>query len=432
MAKRQIKASSLMQVLLRSNTRLLLSGVIAFQISGMLLLAMKTSPPDWQALLFAAAMPCASAGIVRLFSALWKVDRALLILMLFLCSVSLVTLEDIARSAVTPWQQATHMLGGFLAMALGILTVRKLRRYEKWFLPLSAAAVAGVALPLVFGQWHYGAKNWIHLFGGVSVQPAEFGKCALILLLACGLANRPRMRQCVVPLAVAAALCGLLLAERDLGALLLYFLVTCAAYFAATGNLPVTLMGLGAGVAGGVLAVRMFPYVQKRIEVWQNPWSDPLDKGWQIIQALIAIGSGGLFGMGLGLGYPRNIPLYNSDFIFAAICEEFGLVFAVGLILIYVIIILRGISVAMNARTSFHMLIAVGVVVLIGVQAFIIIGGNVKMIPLTGVTLPFVSTGGSSIISMMGAFGMLLGVSSVNAYDEAEDLKRLEWREANA
>ena len=155
-----------------------------------------------------------------------------------------------------------------------------------------------------------------------------------------------------------------------------------------------------------------------------NPWSDPQDSGYQIIQALIAIGSGGLFGMGLGLGYPRNIPLYHSDFIFAAICEEYGLIFALGLLGIYLVIVLRGASVAMNARSSFHALTALGVVALIGIQTLVIVGGNTRLIPLTGVTLPYISAGGSSMVSMMGAAGLLLGVSSINAHDELEDYKR--------
>ena len=121
-----------------------------------------------------------------------------------------------------------------------------------------------------------------------------------------------------------------------------------------------------------------------------SPWSDPQDSGYQIIQALIAIGSGGLFGMGLGLGYPRNIPLYHSDFIFAAICEEYGLIFALGLLGIYLVIVLRGASVAMNARSSFHALTALGVVALIGIQTLVIVGGNTRLIPLTGVTLPYI------------------------------------------
>ncbi|OPZ68528.1 MAG: Lipid II flippase FtsW [Firmicutes bacterium ADurb.Bin467] len=221
----------------------------------------------------------------------------------------------------------------------------------------------------------------------------------------------------------------MLLSQRDLGALLLYFLTTVLMYFAATSNWVVTLGGLGLGGAAAVIAYRAFPYVQTRVAIWKNPWIDPLESGHQIVQALIAIGSGGLFGMGLGLGRPRNIPLYHSDFIFAAIAEEFGLVLSICLLAIYVLVILRGMVVAMNARTSFHSLAAFGIVAMLGLQTMLIVGGNTKLIPLTGVTLPLVSAGGSSLVSTFLSFGILLGISSLNAEDEAKDIERMELRE---
>ena len=133
--------------------------------------------------------------------------------------------------------------------------------------------------------------------------------------------------------------------------------------------------------------------------------------------------------MGLGLGSPRNVPLYHSDFIFTSIAEEFGLVFSIGLLAIYVLIIFRGLLVAMNARTSFHSLTAFGIVIIFGLQALLIVGGNTKMLPLTGVTLPLISYGGSSLVSTFFSMGMLLGISSANAEDEARDITRIELRE---
>ena len=150
--------------------------------------------------------------------------------------------------------------------------------------------------------------------------------------------------------------------------------------------------------------------------------------GYQLVQALIAIGSGGLFGTGLGLGMPRNVPLYHSDFIFASIAEEFGLIFCIGLLAIYLLIILRGLIVAMNARTSFHSLTAFGLVAILGLQTLLIVGGNTKMLPLTGVTLPLVSYGGSSLVATFFSMGVLLGISSLNAEDEARDIDKIALR----
>ncbi len=428
---RSVDAQALRGALYRSNTKLLLTSVMLFQFTAMLLLTLKKETPDLQALIMAFALPSVTWGVTNLFAKLWQVDRALLILALLLCSVGLITLQDIARAAITPLNQAVFMLMGLVAMAVGIVVIRRLRNWDKWLIWLMAGAAALLLLPLVAGEWNNGAKNWVKIPGlGQSVQPSEFVKPILVVILAVGLGGRPRFLKCLPTLALAGGLCGLLLLERDLGALLIYFLTTVAVYYAATSNMLVTAVGLGVGAGGALIAYKAFPYVQKRVEMFLNPWSDPRDGGWQIIQALIAIGSGGLLGLGLGLGYPRNIPLYHSDFIFAALSEEFGLIVALCVLVIYALIVMRGVSVAMNARTSFHALTAMGVVALFGVQTFINVGGNIKMIPLTGVTLPFISAGGSSMVGMMAAFGLLLGISSINAHDELNDLQRMTWREA--
>ena len=424
---RRLKSEAMMQALLRSNTHLLMTAVMLFQATGMLLLTFKTNPIDTQALIMAGVLPLVTWGAVNLYGKLWQVDRALMILVMFLCSVGLVTLQDITRSASTPLSQAIYAGGGLVAMAAGIVLMRRLRRWDKYLYWAMGLALLFLLLPLVIGQVKNGAKNWIQLGKGddaPSLQPSEFVKPVLILCLAAGLSGKPRLLKCLPVVGYAAVLCGVLLLEKDLGALLLYFLVTCVVFYAATSNGLLTLAGLGLGAGGAVGAYHLFPYVAERVEMFLNPWSDPQDSGYQIIQALIAIGSGGLFGMGLGLGYPRNIPLYHSDFIFAAICEEYGLIFALGLLGIYLVIVLRGASVAMNARSSFHALTALGVVALIGIQTLVIVGGNTRLIPLTGVTLPYISAGGSSMVSMMGAAGLLLGVSSINAHDELEDYKR--------
>jgi cell division protein FtsW (lipid II flippase) len=205
--------------------------------------------------------------------------------------------------------------------------------------------------------------------------------------------------------------------------------LTIALFFLGTSNAPLTITGLGAGVAGAYIAYNSFDYVKRRIATFINPWLDPLDSSFQIVQALIAIGSGGLFGMGLGLGMPRNIPLYHSDFIFAAICEEFGYLFSLCMLGVYVLIIMRGISIAMNANNGFHSLTALGISVQIGVQTLIVVGGNTKLIPLTGVTLPFVAAGGSSLVTCLAMTGILLGISSINTQYERESLARAEWQE---
>ena len=421
------------KALMRSNTRLLLSAVMLFQFTAMLLISLQERPVDTQALILAVALPAATWLVVMAFGRLWPIDRAILILALLLCSVGIITLSDIARAKITPLTQAIYALAGIVAMAVGIVFIRSLRHWKKWILPGMALCLCALASLWVIGEVRNGARNWITIIPDrLTIQPSEFIKPALILILAASLAGRPRFVKCLPAIGFAALCCGILLIQSDLGAVLLYFLTTLILYFAATSNWLITLGGLGVGVAGSVLAYKLVPYVQTRVAIWQNPWSDPTDSGAQIVQALIAIGSGGLFGMGLGLGRPRNIPLYHSDFIFAAIAEEFGLIFSICLLAVYVLIIMRGLVVAMNARTSFHSLTAFGIVAMLGLQTMLIVGGNTKLIPLTGVTLPLVSSGGSSLVSTFLSFGILLGISSMNAEDEARDIDRLELREEAA
>ena len=424
------KVEKMRRALMRSNTRLLLSGVLVFQLLAMALVAFKDETVSVQALVLAAALPLATLMVVNLMGKLWPVDRAILILVLLLVSIGIITLSGIARSEVTPRTQAIYAVAGLVAMFAGAAFVRAWKSWKKFAVPLAVLCLLALASPWVLGSWYQGARNWITIIPDkLTIQPSEFIKPALILILAAALSGRPRFVKCLPAIGFAALCCGILLIQSDLGAVLLYFLTTLLIYFVATSNWLITLGGLGVGVAGSVLAYKLVPYVQTRVAIWQNPWSDPTGSGGQIVQALMAIGSGGLFGMGLGLGRPRNIPLYHSDFIFAAIAEEFGLLFSICLLAVYVLIIMRGLVVAMNARTSFHSLAAFGIVAMLGLQTMLIVGGNTKLIPLTGVTLPLISSGGSSLVSTFLSFGILLGISSMNAEDEARDIDHLELRE---
>jgi len=419
------------KALMRSNTRLLLTAVVIFQALSMLLIAIQPEGFSLQALILAAAIPLATIAVTNFMGKIWPIDRAILIFVMLLCSIGVITLSDIAKAEVTPRTQAIYACVGIVAMFIGAALIRGLsgwKRASRFFMVICVLALLSPWAPAPIGGWYQGARNWIHL-GPISGQPSEFMKPVLIIILAAGFANHPRFARCLPSIMFAALCCGILLTERDLGALLLYFLTTVAMYYAATSNALLSLAGLGMGAGAAVVAYHAMPYVQDRVAIWKNPWSDAQTVGYQLVQALIAIGSGGLFGMGVGLGMPRNVPLYHSDFIFSSIAEEFGLIFSIGLMAVYVLIIMRGLIVAMNARTSFHSLVAFGIVMIMGMQALLIIGGNTKLIPLTGVTLPLVSYGGSSLVSTFFSMGILLGISSLNAEDEARDIEKIALRE---
>ena len=214
---------------------------------------------------------------------------------------------------------------------------------------------------------------------------------------------------------------GLLMLQKDLGTALMYYGTTLMLFYASSGSVLLTGLGLVGGGGAAVLGYKMFAHVKKRVAIWLNPWSDYDNAGYQIVQGLMALASGGLIGCGLGLGSPKTIPVYHTDFIFAVICEQFGLIFGLCVLAMYVAIIWRGATTAMAARRSFHGLLAMGCTVLIALQTFTIIGGVIKLVPLTGVTMPFVSYGGTSLVSSLCLVGLLQGVGSLNNDDLDED-----------
>ena len=296
------------------------------------------------------------------------------------------------------------------------LLVRYIKNWKFLIKVVMLGAAALIALPLAIGTEQNGATNWIRI-GGTSLQPSEVVKIALLLVLSWYMSRRRFW-----PWLLFALFCLLvLMLQKDLGTALIYYITALCLFYAATGNLPLTGVGLLGGAGAAVLGYQMFAHVKKRVAVWRNPWMYSETSGYQIVQALMAIASGGLFGLGLGLGSPRVIPVYFTDCIFAVICEQFGVLFGALVLLMYVILILRGAFIAQNARHSFHALLAMGATVMLGIQTFVIIGGVLKLIPLTGVTMPFVSYGGTSLVSCMGLIGLMQGVSSVTQDDLSYD-----------
>lgn len=408
--------------------RLLTYVIVLFQISAFSLIALKSQPVDMQALIMAAAFPLGTLLLKMLIDRVWHADRILYLLTMALCSIGMVMLEDITKP-VTALKQAIFFVPAIGAMLIAIVIMRRVTNWEKLMWPAMAVSVVIMLLPMmpVIGGWTNGARNWVTLKKlGVDVgfQPSEFVKILLLWVLSAAFAQKRGFKRMIPALAFAVAMCLILLiVQRDLGTLLIYFFLTIGMFYAATSNLMLTGIGLAGGCVGAVGAYHLFDHVKTRVDIWINPWSDTQDKGYQIVQALIAISSGGLFGLGLGLGTPRMIPYYHTDFIFAAICEEFGIIFAVGMLALYCFLIMRGLRIALEASTAFHSLMALGATLMLAVQTFIIVGGVTKMIPLTGVTLPFASAGGSSLISCMAMIGILLGVSSLNRQERARALR---------
>lgn len=394
--------------------RRLSSAVMLFYFCAFLLIACKDFA--WQGFALALAVPAMIWVGTNFLPKLFPSDRLLLSLTNFLCALGVLVLYSTEPDYA--YHQAMYYGIGILAMIVCVWIVRLVRSWRIPVLLLIPLSLALLALPLVIGRETNGAKNWFYV-AGISVQPSEIVKLSLLIIVSYYM-SRHRM----LPWLFFAVSClGVLMLQKDLGTALMYYGTTLMLFYASSGNLFLTGLGLAGGAGAAVMGYKMFAHVKKRVAIWLNPWSDYENSGFQIVQSLMAIASGGLFGVGLGLGSPKTIPVYYTDFIFAVICEQFGLIFGLCVLLMYVAIIWRGATTAMAARTSFHGLLAMGCTIMLGLQTFVIIGGVIKMIPLTGVTMPFVSYGGTSLVSSLCLVGLLQGVASLNDDDLKEDTR---------
>ena len=389
----------------RDPARALLSAVMVFFFLAFLLLALKDG--SWECVLLALAVPAlifvGTAGIPKLFPA----DKLLLSLTNFLCALGVLVLYRL--SPERGLTQAVNYGVGVAAMLVCILLVRYIKDWKWLSLLMMAGSFLMLALPLLIGEKRNGARNWISV-GGYSMQPSELVKLALLLGISYWLARR----KVVFSVAFVGGCLLLLMLQEDLGTALLYYGATLVLLYAATGSLPLVGAGLAGGAGAALMGYQMFAHVKRRVAIWLNPWADMDGSGYQIVQSLIAIVNGGAWGVGLGLGNASVIPEYYNDFIFSVILHEFGMIFGLIVVCMYLFITIRGVMIARRSRTAFHALLAIGCAALIALQAFVIIGGNIKLIPLTGVTLPFISYGGTSMVSSLCVIGLLQGVASCN------------------
>jgi peptidoglycan glycosyltransferase len=312
---------------------------------------------------------------------------------------------------------------GVVALVATLATVRSLERLARYKYTIAIVSIALLIAPALVGVEVNGARLWLR-FGGFSFQPAEIAKLAIVVFLAAYLAEKREVlsvateRRLGVWLPPAKHLGPLLLmwavslvvliAEKDLGSSLLFFGVFLVMLYAATGRPGYVAAGLGLFAVGAAAAYVTFGHVQQRIAIWLDPFADASGRGYQLAQSLFALAAGRLIGVGVGRGLPGRIPFVETDFIFTAIAEELGLLGGAAVIIAFLIFCLRGLATATRARSDVAALIATGLVATFGLQAFVIIGGVTRLIPLTGITLPFVSYGGSSIVSNFILLGLLM------------------------
>ncbi len=425
----------------------IVSAIMMFESVAFLLVFFASSPLDIRILAIGVGtmgLFLFQYGILTLFFA--GGDRVALIIANFLAGIGL-----IVQTRLNPTYGLRQLLVmgiSVLAMTLVILFMRRSSFFKRMRVPFILASFALLAAALVLGRSTFGATNWFSVFG-ISVQPSEFVKILLIFVLASLLDHDRTVFKLLTGLGYVGICIIMLLIQKDLGAVLLYAGTAIALLYVATGSKLLLGTSLGTVSVGAVGAYHLFAHVRTRVALWKNPWAMYSGQGYQVVQGLIAIAAGGLFGLGLTKGMPKVIPVAHSDYIFAVICEEFGILFGLILLAFYLVFIVRGALVAMDARNSFDSIVAIGCVTMISLQSFIIIAGVCNLIPLTGITMPFVSYGGSSMLSCFILLGILEGISIKNheadlseydrgkrqnalrdeEYDEYDDYDEQEWDE---
>ena len=325
--------------------------------------------------------------------------------------------------------QAAWTAIGVGAYIVTLLVVRRARDLARYRYTLLLIGVVLLLMPLApgLGNQIRGARIWVSL-GPIGFQPGEFAKIALAIFFAGYLVeNREALSlkamdlKFLGPVVLAwAASLVVMTAERDLGSSLLFFGLFVVMLWVATGRLVYLALGGGLFAAGSLFAWSTFEHVQERVSIWLDPWKDVQGNGFQVVQSWFALAWGGIGGTGLGLGNPDRIPVVETDFIFAAIGEELGLFGTTAIIVAFLLLLGAGLRVAIRTDEPFEKLLAVGLTTLLALQAFIIMGGVTRLLPLTGVTLPFVSYGGSSLVGNYVLLALLVRVSDDNARRRGE------------
>ena len=297
-----------------------------------------------------------------------------------------------------------------LAISLFIpLILSKIRFLKKLTWVYAGVGIAMLSVVLILGEVTHGSKLTFSI-RGVSFQPSEFVKILYVFFLAGALWENTSFVRVVWTAVIAGAHVVVLVISKDLGSALIFFAGYVFIVFAATRNYLYLFAGVLGGMGAGWGAYQLFAHVRDRVIAWKNPWIYIDSKGFAITQSLFAIGSGSWFGMGLSQGNPRAIPYVEADFIFSSVCEELGVIFGICVILVTVICFLGMLKVAARIRDRFYQLIVYGIGIMYIFQIFLTIGGGIKLIPLTGVTLPFISYGGSSVMTTMIMFFIIQGI----------------------
>jgi cell division protein FtsW (lipid II flippase) len=328
--------------------------------------------------------------------------------------------------------QATWTVVGIACFIATLVFVRDIRVIARYKYLLGFIGVGLLLLPVAFGTEINGAKLWIRV-GAFSFQPGELAKVCLVIFFAAYLAERkellaiasrrvlglhvPDLKHFGPLLVMWGVSLAVMFYGKDLGSSLLFFSIFLVMLYIATARVVYAAFGTVLFAFGAFVGYQQFAHVQERVEAWLHVFDADVvkDQGYQLAQSLFALATGGLFGTGLGQGRPDLIPEAHNDFIFSAVGEELGLLGTAAILVCFLLLVARGLGIALNQRSEFGQLLAVGLIAIFAIQTFIILGGVTRLLPLTGITLPFMSYGGSSLLSNFILIALLIRMSHQTA-----------------
>lgn len=352
-------------------------------------------------------------------------DSYILLIALMLFSIGSIMIYRLEPDLA--FKQAIWLYAGLITFFLTLVILKKVKGWENRGLFYFFSILVLFIATIVFGTTQGGAQNWIYI-GPLSIQPGEFIKIILVFLIAYHYANIERIENFkfkglpVGPWLLMGSIyifIGMLFIQAELGTALIFYALLFFNQFIYEKNRRQLWINLVFASLGGLSGYILFDHIKIRVATWINPWKDIDNTGYQITQSLFAIGSGGFFGTGIGMGRPNLIPRAYTDFIFSAICEEMGILAGAGVIMLFLLLVYRGFKIALSIRNKFYSIVALGISISFAMQAFIILGGVMKIIPLTGITVPFVTYGGSSIMASFLALGVLQYTSELMEKEEA-------------
>lgn len=336
-------------------------------------------------------------------------DKYLLLFAFILSMIGIVTMYRIDSGVAV--KQLIWFTLGVVAYVLVVVVLPDLKSFSKYKYVYLAGVIVFMAMATLIGVEKFGSKNWVQL-GPISFQPSEIGKLFLVAYLSSALKDYSgSVKSLIEPALIVMYSLGFMVIQKDLGSALIFFGISVTMLYLSTNKLKYIVTTFILAGIGATLSYKLFDHVRVRVAIWLDPWADAYNKGLQIVQGLFAMASGGLLGAGLGKGYPGFIPVNTSDFIFAVICEEMGLLMGFGIMILFFLMFYRSMRAAIYVEDKFSQMMAVGYAAMFATQVLVIIGGVMNAIPLTGVALPFVSYGGSSMLTSFFALGIIQKIS---------------------